>query len=120
MERDQQVLSERVGGAPLREIGDRHDLSAEGVRVVVAREGRRQIDDLELRLMVNRKTGDLEAFLIPDHGGPDFDIAIAYFQWAMRELAERGVQVRIHYRPVPEGVVFGVEDVTDYRTMEDR
>ncbi len=114
VKRDREVLHERIRGDTLREIGERHDLTPEGARLVVAREGRRHIDDLELRLMVNRKTGDVEAFLIPDHSGPDFDLAIAYFRWAMNELGTRNVDVRIHYRPVPEGVVFAVEDVTNY------
>lgn len=118
--RDTAVLNERLRGDTLRNIGERHDLTPEGVRVVVAREGRRQIDELEMRLMVNRRTGDTEAFVIPDHGGPDFDVALGYFQWAIRELAGRGVQVRVHYRPAHNGVVFGVEDVTPYRTTEDR
>ena len=114
MDRDTQVLAERIGGDTLREIGERHELTPEGVRVVVAREGRKQIDDLELRLLANRKTGDVEMFMVPDHGGPDFDLAIEYLQWTLRQLADRGVEVRVHYRPVENGVCFGVEDVTDY------
>ena len=114
MERDAQVLAERLGGDTLKEIAERHDLSIEGARVVIFREARKQIDALELRLLANRKTGDVELFLIPDHGGPDFDLAIEYFQWCLRELAARDVDVKVHYRPVENGVCFGVEDVTDY------
>jgi hypothetical protein len=114
--RDTVVLNERLRGDTLRTIGDRHDLTPEGVRLVVAREGRRRIDELEMRLMVGRRTGEVEAFVIPDHGGPDFDVALGYFHWAMRELAKRGVKVRVHYRPAHNGVVFGVEDVTPYRS----
>jgi len=114
VERDAQVLAERIGGDTLKEIAERHDLSIEGVRVVVARQARRQIDDLELRLLANRKTGDVELFLIPEHGGPDFDLAIDYFQWCLRELAARDVKVRVHYRAVDAGICFGVEDITTY------
>lgn len=112
--RNREVLMERVAGSTLQAIGDRHDLTAEGVRVVFAREARKQIDDLELRLLANTKTDDLELFLIPDHGGPDFDLALAYLRWALGELAERGVKTRVHYRPTHNGVVIGVEDVTPY------
>jgi hypothetical protein len=114
VDRDQQILVERSRGDTRREIGERHGLSHEAVRLIVVREGRNQIDDLELRLLANRKTGDVELYLIPDHGGPEFDLAIDYFQWCLRQLAERGVETQIHYRPVPNGVAFGIEDVTNY------
>ena len=38
MERDAQVLMERVGGAKLKDVAARHSLSIEGVRIVAARE----------------------------------------------------------------------------------
>jgi hypothetical protein len=114
-DRDTQILAERISGDTLREIGERHGgLTPEGVRVVVAREGRKQIDELEGRLLLNRKTGDVELYVIPDHSGPEFDLAIAYFAWSLRELEKRDVQVRVHYRPVDDGVIWGIEDVTDY------
>ena len=116
MERDdQQVLLDRIAGGTLREVGEKHGgLTPEGVRVVVAREARRQIDALELRLLANRKTDDVELFVVPGHAGPEFDLAIDYFQWCLRQLAERGVDVEVHYRPVEDGIAFGLEDVTDY------
>lgn len=111
-ERDQQMLMERIGGGTLQEIAERHDVSFQRVHFVVARQARKQIDDLEMRLACNRHTGDVELFVIP--AGPGLDTALSYFRWAMSKLAERDVQVKIHYRPVEGGVVFGVEDVTDY------
>ena len=113
MERDdQQLLAERARGDSLRQIGERHELSPEGVRVVVAREGRKQIDRLELALLANRKSGDVELFLIPSTTGPEFHLAVDYLQWCVRQLAERGVDVRVTYRPVEGGCAFGIEDVT--------
>lgn len=112
--RNQQILAERLTGESLQAIATRHGITHAGVRYVVASEARRQIDDLELRLLANRQTGELEAFVIPELGGPDFDTAMAYFTWAMKELAAREINVKVHYRPTPEGVVFAVEDVTDY------
>jgi hypothetical protein len=113
-DRNQQILTQRLGGDTLQQVADRHDLSRQGVRAIVIREGRRQIDALELALMANRKTGDVELFAIPDHSGPDFDLAVDYFQWCVRELAKRGVQTQVHYRPTNSGVAFGIEDVTNY------
>jgi hypothetical protein len=115
VDRDQQVLAERARGDSLRQIAERHDLSPEGVRLIVVREGRKTIDALEMRLLLNRKTGDVEVYLIPGHGGPEFDLAVDFFQWTLRQLAERGVETKVHYRPVENGVAFGLEDVTDYR-----
>ena len=43
-DRDRQVLQERIGGATLREIGEQHDLTAEGVRLVVVRAAREHVD----------------------------------------------------------------------------
>lgn len=110
-DRDSAVLTERIAGDTLRTIGDRHGLSVEGVRVVAGRAARRHLDDLQARLAANALTGDVEALLIPDHSGPDFDQAIAYLRWVTHELAGRGVELRVHYRPAESGVAFGLEAV---------
>jgi len=112
--RDTRILLDRVRGDTLAAIGKRYGMTHQNAHVVVLREGTRQINDLEMRLLANRATGDVELFLIPDHGGPDFDLAIEYVRWALRELAQRGVQTRVHYRAAENGVAFGVEDITDY------
>ena len=73
----EQLLRERLEGHSLRQIGDRHDLTPEGVRGIVAREAERQIDELAKRLRANRGTDQLECFVIPSHNsGPDFDLAV--------------------------------------------
>lgn len=114
MDRDGSVLLSRLGGETLTAIGGRYNLTAEAVRLAVIRESRRYIDRLELALLANRQTGEVEMFAIPDHSGPNFDMAIEVFQWSVRELAKRGIETRIHYRPVENGICFGVEDVTDH------
>ncbi|MFA9272364.1 MAG: hypothetical protein ACEQSX_16745, partial [Baekduiaceae bacterium] len=96
---DPAILTERLRGRTLRDIAADTGLTPEGVRFVVAREGRRQIDDIVLRLMVARRTGDLYALAVPDHGGPDFDLAMSYVQWVVGELTERGVKVAAPDRP---------------------
>lgn len=113
--RDEQMLMDRISGSTLRDVGERRAMTAEGARLAIAREGRKQIDRLELALLANRKTGDVELFVIPDHAGPDFDLALAYLRWATGELTKRGIKVQVHYRPTYNGVVIGLEDVTDYR-----
>jgi len=106
------VLSERIAGATLRDIGDRHGLSHEGVRLVADRAARRHLDDLQRRLAANVGTDDLEVLLIPGHSGPDFDEAIAYVQWVTRALADRDIDLKVHYRATHSGVAFGLEAVT--------
>jgi hypothetical protein len=115
-DRDQQVLTERIAGGTLRDIGARHGLSHEGVRVVADRAARRHLDDLQARLAANIATDNLEVLLIPGHSGPDFDEAIAYVQWVTRELAGRGVKLRVHYRPADSGVAFGLQAVIEEET----
>ncbi len=57
---DATILTERLRGRTLRDLADTTGLSPEGVRVVVAREGRKQIDEIELALLANTKTDDLQ------------------------------------------------------------
>ena len=108
-DRDESILSERIAGDTLRTIADRHGLSHEGVRFVADRAARCQLDDLERRLRANVGTDDLEVLLVPDHGGPEFDQAIAYVQWVTRALAQRGVELKVHYQATYNGVAFGLE-----------
>jgi hypothetical protein len=109
---DEAVLIERLRGRTLRDLADTTGLSIEGVRVVVAREGRKQIDKIELALLAATKTNEVVAFVMPDHSGPDFDLALEYVRWVVAERTERGVRVRIHYRPTENGVVLALEDIT--------
>ena len=111
---DATILTERLRGRTLRDLAEATGLTPEGVRLVVVREGRKQIDRIELDLLANTKRDQLSAFVIPGHGGPDFDLAMSYVQWVVRELTERGIEVAVHYRPTvdPEGVVLLLEDVT--------
>lgn len=80
--------------------------------MVVAREGRKQIDRIELDLLAATKTDEVVAFVVPGHGGPDFDLALEYVRWVVAELTERGIKVAVHYRAVENGVVLALEDVT--------
>ena len=109
---DAAILTERLRGRTLRDLAGETGMSPEGVRVVVAREGRKQIDRIELALLANTKSDDVLAFAIPDHGGPDFDLAMEYAQWVVAQLTERGIRVAVHYRATHNGVVLALEDVT--------
>jgi hypothetical protein len=110
MTRDETMFRQRMKNASFREIAEAQGLTAEGVRLAVAREGRRQVDRLHLDLLSSHATGELPAFAIPGHAGPDFDLAMEYVQWSARELSERGLRVLVHYRPVHNGVVIALED----------
>ena len=106
IERNHRLLMEHIGGDDAEAIGRHYGLTGSAVRAIVVRHGRRVIDDLELRLLANRTTDDVELFLIPEHGGADFDLAIEWFRWCIAQLAERGVRTRVHYRPAESGVAF--------------
>ncbi len=109
---DAAIHSERLRGRTLRDLADETGLTPEGIRVVVAREGRKQIDEIELALLAGTKDESVLAFVVPGHAGPDFDLALSYVQWVTAELTRRGVKVACHYRPTENGVVLGLEDVT--------
>lgn len=65
------------------------------------------------RLLANTKTDEVETFVVPGLGGPDFDVAMSYLQWVVAELTQRGIEIALHYRPTPEGVAIGLEDITE-------
>lgn len=110
-DRDREVLLERIGGATLREIGERHDLTAEGVRLVVVRAAREHIDQIVLDMWVAQKEDKLLALAVP--AWADQDLAAEYFAWVAGELKQRDeVDVRLRYRPTPDGsFVFVIEDL---------
>ena len=113
MDRDAVILQDRIiGGDTFRQIGERHGISAMRAHTVYQRSARQHLDDLELRLLANTKTDDLEVLLLPDHSGPEFNAALDYLRWVVASLAERNVQVKVHYRVAMNGCAFGLEDVT--------
>jgi len=113
-DRDRQVLIERIGGGTLREIGDRHDLSHEAVRLIVVREARRHVDQVVLDMWVAQKEGTLLTLAVPAGSAEDQHAVVHYFEWLLGELGKRDdVDVRVHYRPTPDGAfAFALEDVT--------
>jgi len=113
--RDESIVKERISGDTFREIAERHGISTMRAHTVYGRAAREHIDDLLRRLLANAASAadDLEVLLVPHHSGPEFDAAIDYLRWVTSELAERGVQLKIHPRPAMNGVAFGLElDVT--------
>lgn len=110
-ERDQAILMERVGGDTLREIGERHDLTAEGVRLVLIREGRKHIDQIVLAAWACQKTGGLLMLGVP--AWAPTDLATEYLAWVADQLRQRDDgQWAIHYRPTPDGsFAFAIEDI---------
>lgn len=122
MDRDAEVLTERIGGDTLREIGERHDLSIEGVRVVVAREARRHIDKLVLDMWVAQKEGTLLTLAVPAGSDDDQHLAVQYLEWVLGEMGKRDdVNVRVVYRPTPDGsFAFALRDVSFNPTEGDQ
>ena len=111
MDRDAQVLAERLSGDTLREIAEQHDLSPEGVRLVLIREGRRHVDQIVLAAWACQKEGQLLTLAVPAWASAD--LAAEYFAWVAGELKRRGDGFwRIHYRPAVDGsFCFAVEDI---------
>jgi hypothetical protein len=106
---DGAIHAERPKGRTLRDLAEENGMTPEGIRIVVAREGREQIDEIELALLAATNTNEVVAFLVPNHGGKDFDLAVEYVQWVVRELTERGIRVRVHHRDVENGIVLALE-----------
>lgn len=112
-------FADHLAGVPLREIGKRRGISHETARQTIREQGREHIVDLAGRLLVNRRTGDLEVLVIPDVSGPDFDQAVAYLIWAVNELAELGITVKLHANPIEAGIAFGLEELSASSAQEE-
>ena len=84
MDRDAQVLMERIGGDTLRDIAERHDLSHETVRLIVVREGRKHIDRIVLAAWAAQKDDELLMLAVP--AWAEADLAAEYFAWVAGEL----------------------------------
>jgi hypothetical protein len=121
-DRDQQVLMERIGGATLREIGDRHDLSHEAVRLIVVRQARAYVNAIVVSMWRAQKGGEVLAFAVPAGSADDQHAAVQYFEWLLGELRKRDdVEPRVTYRPTPDGsFAFAIEDVSFDPTGGDR
>ncbi len=118
MSRDESILQERIGGAKLREIGERHGLTREGVRLVAVREAERHLRQVMSDIHDAQRTGDILLFGIPAADPSEQQQAITYLQWVLAHLPEFGADVRVHYRPCPDGALgFGLEDL-NYRAEE--
>lgn len=115
MDRDEAVLMERIGGATLREVGEAHSLTPEGVRHVFARTARRHVDSIVLAMWAAQKTGELVMLAVPAWvGADDQRRVVGYLDWLLGEFSQRDdVDVKVRYVPTPGGsFAFALEDVS--------
>ncbi len=113
--RDVVMFSERLLGDTLHEISERHDLSIERVRQVIALQATRHLNELEMQLLVCQKEGTVLALRVPfDQPDQDRELALAYFQWAVAQLKKRDLELRVVPSVDSEGPVLYIEDVSEY------
>ena len=110
-ERDQRILDEHLAGRRQREIAERHELSRESVRLIVQRQLNREITVLECALLRSRCTDEPVELATLGHDLVEFETAANYTAAVLTGLLERGVRVRLHYRPTSEGVVIALQEV---------
>jgi hypothetical protein len=106
VQRDERMLRDHIGGASLRDLGDRFGLSHEGARQVVVRASRKHIDRLELDLMAGAKTGDWPTLLVPHQHQEDWQLMLRYLQWVLDQLRGRDVPVTVTTTNTPSGTAF--------------
>lgn len=110
-ERNRRILEERAHGATLQELAERHGISHQ----LVHRITREHIDEMELRLLRNRATGDVELFVVPFQSQENWQLANDYFTWVLHELHQREIDLKVDTRYMLNGTMtFAVEDITDY------
>jgi hypothetical protein len=122
MGRDETILTERIHGSTLREIGERHGLSAEGVRQICARESIEHISRIQCSIWAAQAQGYLWVFVVPAGSATEQAAAVSYFDWVLHELAKGGgLDIKVHYRPTPEGsFAFALEDANFARLLEQK
>lgn len=112
MDRDEQVLLERIAGRKLREIGDDHDLTPEGARQVIIRESARHVGELVARIWAAQLEDSLYSLALPAWlDDQDQSLALDYLRWVLSQLAEVGLDPLVRYVPTPDGsCIFAIED----------
>jgi hypothetical protein len=110
--RDQQIVLERDAGDTLAEVGRRHGISHQRVSVVMAK-ATEFVNQVDLDLMVARKTGEVCAYVIPysEH----YTTAIDFSQWLIWRLRQRGMVVEVETRRAHNGIALLLSDATPRR-----
>jgi hypothetical protein len=107
---DTTLFRENLLGTSTYDLGERHDMAPETVRLAVVRGGRALIDQIHLDLIASHATGEVPTLVIPDHAGPDHDLALELLEFVVSGLARVGMNVRTIYRPTYNGVVIALVD----------
>jgi hypothetical protein len=110
--RDELILTERINGRTLRQVGATFGLSVEGARLASDRAARRQVEDMLERIHEAQRTGDVFVVAVPADEDPR--PVLAFIDWLLAEVDRRvgdTVRLSLHFRQTPTGAVaFGIED----------
>jgi hypothetical protein len=107
--RDQQIVIERDQGDSTVAIGRRHGISHQRVSAVLAT-ATKFVNQVDLDLMVARKTGEQCVYVIPF--SKHYTLAIDFSAWLIRRLRNRGMEVAVETRRPHNGLVLLLTDVT--------
>ncbi len=116
-ERNQQVIVERASGETLATVAARHGITRQRVDAI-GRSATEFVNQVELDLMVARKTGEQCAYLIPYD--ENYQLAMAFSDWLIGRLRERDLKLKIETRRASNGIALLISDVTDYTTGGER
>ena len=120
VQRNLEMLYQRVEGATLQQIADQHSVTPQTVQVIVDRTGRRHIESVLLQMWLAQGQDQLLVLAVPDALEADQAIALRYLEWVLTGLAELEVDVKVHYRPTLTGAIaFALEDVALTRNIEE-
>jgi hypothetical protein len=110
-ERNREILMERVGGQTLEAIAANHGITRQMVHMVLVREVRRHVDEIELQMMVAAKEKKVFALAIPNQMQADRAMALDYASWVIKQLRRRDVEVAVETVNTPAGTVIVLTDV---------
>ena len=110
--RDQAIILDRDRGDTTVELGRRYKISHQRVSAVMAR-ATAFVDQVDLDLMVARRTGEVCVFIVPF--GVDYTLAIDFSTWLIKRLRDRGMTVDIETRRATNGLALILTDVTPRR-----
>ena len=110
-ERDQAIVLDRERGDTYQAIAGRYGITHPRVMTVV-KNATKLVNTVELDLLHVRQTGEQCAYLIPY--GPNYTLAMAFSDWLIRRLRDRGLKLKVETRRAANGIALLIEDVTNY------
>src|SRR3954447_11081344 len=90
----QKMIVDTDAGVSQADVARDLDLTPQAIQAVL-RNARRNLDTLELELLKATKTNEAVGLRVPFQEQGDRHLALDYFDWVVRQLRERGIDLKV-------------------------